>query len=412
MSIRAGTDRHSAAAGFALPMVLVVLVALGIIGGAAAMVTATDEKVAGLYNFSNRAGAAAMAGLEHATGHYLTNGPTVGWPVGGQVNGYSYTVTIARDVHDFGSGAVNVSYDEDTDTYNGTGTGEPVYVLQATAWNGNVRAVQRMRITQRTMDVEADAALQSNSGVELQGNITVSGVNATIAGVPKDPSGTSHAGACDENKPAIKMTDASETVDAQGSVTMEGNSTYAANDPPFVQYDDAVKWHSPEEALGLEAGALDSYKQSGSQYGANRPDTLAGIVYITDDFGSTGACATAGGCGNIQGTGILIVHNPLYHPREHDPADAMYDAAKAGNPLYAPANMGNINGGTFKGIIIADKVNKISGDVEIYGAIMSLTEIDVDIIGAGTAVIQYSCDAINLVEGAITQPVRLTWMAD
>ncbi len=405
-----GTER-SGAAGFALPMVLVVLVALGIIGGAAAVMTATDQKVAGLYNFSNRAGAAAMAGLEHASGHFLTSGPTSGWPVTGGVNGYGYSVVIARDQHDFGSGTVDVSYDETTG-YNGSGVGEPVWLLTSSASRGNVKAVQVMRITQRTLNIEADAALQSNSGVRLQGNVTVSGVNSTIAGVAVDSTSTAHAGTCQENKPAIKMTDENDTVQLQGTPNLYGNLTYEENSPTYVEYDDGVVWHTPEDALGLEEGALDSYKQSGSQYGANRPDTLSGITYITDDFGSTGTCATTGGCGNIQGTGVLIVHNPLYHPREHDPDDPLYNAAKANNPAYAPANVGNINGGVFKGIIVADKVDKINGNVEIYGAVLSLTEIDVDIVGSGTAIIKYSCDAIQLVESALTQPVRLTWMAD
>lgn len=407
------TERRSLSgeAGYALPMVLVVLVALGFIGGAAAVMTSNDVQVAGVYSFANRAGAAANSALEHATGHFVTNGPDTGWPITGSVTGYGYTVTIARDQHDFGLGIADVSHDPDIG-YNGTGIGSPVWVLAATATRGDVRAVQRMRMTSRSLDVGADAALQSNSGVQLRGNITLSGVNSTMDGTEIDPDDTSHTGTCAENKPAIKMTDADEVVDIEGSVNMDGNDTYGTEDPPYVLYDDAVVWHTPEEALGLDEGALDTYKQSGEQYAANRPDTLSGIVYITDDFGSTGTCATDGGCGNIQGTGILIVHNPLYHPREHDPSDVLYDAAKASDPLYAPANLGNVNGGEFKGIIIADRVNKINGNVEIYGAIMSLTEIDVDIIGAGTAVIKYSCDAISTVESNITKPVRLTWVAD
>lgn len=401
----------AAADGFAVPMVLIVLVCLGLIGAAATMMTATDTKVSGLYTYSSRAGAAASAGLEHATGHFVTHGATSDWPVTGVTGGYSYTVTIARDVHDFGSGAQNVSHDK-TIGYNGGGVGDPVWVLTSTATRGAIRAVQRMRLTSRSLEVEANSALQSNSGVELNGNITLSGIDTNPDGTAVDPTNTSTAGACSENKPAIVMTDSDESVDAGGSSNMGGNSTYAGSTPPYVHYDDSVIWHTPEEVLGLDAGALDSYKQSGVQYGENRPDSLSGIVYVTDDFGSTGACATDGGCGNIQGTGILVVHNPLYNPREHDPEDPLYDAAKANDPDYGPANMGNINGGAFKGIIIADKINKINGSVKVFGAIMSLTEVEIDMIGAGTAEIYYSCTAIQMVESAIVDPIRLSWVSE
>ncbi|MDX1622606.1 MAG: hypothetical protein R3199_01325 [Gemmatimonadota bacterium] len=396
--------------GFAVAMVLVVLVCLGMIAAAATMMTATDIKLSGLYTFSSAAGAAATAGLEHAAGHFVTNGSDTGWPVTGSTGGYDYTVTISRDVHDFGTGETFVWHDKDLG-YNGLGIGDPVWVLVSTATRGDIRAVQRMRITPRSLTVEAQSALQSNSGVSLHGNITVSGINTRPDGTQVDPSDTSVNGVCDENKPAIRMTD-DEDVTLQGTPDLYGNETYADNDPPYVQYDDSVVWHTPEEVLGLQSGALDSYKQSGEQYGTNRPDTLSGIVYVTDDFGSTGACATDGGCGNIQGSGILIIHNPLYNPREHDPEDPMYDPEKASDPAYAPANMGNINGGTFKGIIIADKINKINGNVDIYGAIMSLTEVEIDMIGAGTAEIFYSCQSIEQVESTIVDPVRLSWVAD
>lgn len=397
--------------GFAVPMVLIVLVCLGLIGAAATMMTATDTKVSGIYTYSSRAAAAASAGLEHATGHFATHGSSSGWPVTGSMGGYTYTVTIARDVHDFGSGAANVSHDK-TIGYNGTGAGDPVWLLTSTATRGDVRAVQRMRMTSRSLEVEAQSALQSNSGVHISGSIEISGTNTQPDGTAVDSTSTSTAGVCAENKPAIVMTDPSESVALEGSASLTGNEAYAGESTPYVHYDGSTVWHTPEEVLGLEPGALDSYRQEGGQYGHNRPDSLSGIVYVTDDYGSTGTCATGSGCGNIQGTGILIIHNPLYNPREHDPSDPLYDSAKANDPDFGPANMGNINGGEFKGIIIADKINKINGNVKIFGAIMSLTEIEIDMIGNGTAQIVYSCDAIQTVETAIVDPVRLSWVSD
>jgi hypothetical protein len=147
--------------------------------------------------------------------------------------------------------------------------------------------------------------------------------------------------------------------------------------------------------------------QDGDTYVA--PDTIGGLVYVNGDYGS----GAAGG-NKVDGTGILIVHNPLYNPREHDPADPLYNAAKASNPsVYGPANLGNINGGTFRGLIIADKIDKINGNIDIFGAIVSLTEIDVAKIGAGTAEIKYSCAALQQVGNSIpVPPTRLSWMAN
>lgn len=396
-----------AANGFALPLVLVILLSLALVGGAAAILTSTDIKVAGLYNFSNRAAAAAAAGLEHATGHYVTNGPDNGWPISGTIDGYDYEVAIEPDSFDFGAGVQAVSWSE-ASGYNGNGDGEAVWILTSTASRGPYRAGQRLRLTSQSLNIEAEAALTSNSNIQLRGNVTLSGLNTTTGGSSVDPTSTSSTGACNENKPAIRLTDSNEAVDAQGSVNLSCNSIFNGSTPKCVVKDSTNVWHTPEEVLGLPPGALDSYKQSGTQYDANQPDTLSGIIYVTDDFGSSGY-----GSGNIQGTGILIVHNPLYSPREHDPGDPLYDPVKANNPaVYGPANVGNINGGTFKGIIIADKVNKINGNVTIYGSVMSMTEIDVNIVGAGTATIMYSCTAIQTVSNAIVAPRRLAWSAN
>lgn len=392
--------------GFALLSVLIVLVALSFIGGAAAMVSSNEVKLSGLYGVASRAADVAQAGLEHASGHYVTNGATAGWPVTGSLDGYAYSVGIARDSFDFGSGRQPVYWDAALG-FNGSGAGSAVWVLTSTASRGPYRSVQRLRMSSQGLSVETEAAFSANSGIMLRGNITVSGLNHNMSGQAVNPGDTANTGACSENKAAIRMSDADETVDKQGSVTLEGNAAFAAASPAYVEYNGETVWHTPEQVLGLPDGALEDYKQSGDQYNANVPDTLSGIIYVTDDFGSSGA-----GSGNIQGTGVLIVHNPLYNPREHDPEDPMYNASRASDPLYQPANLGNVNGGTFKGLIIADKVDKINGSVQIYGSVVSLTEIDVNIVGAGTADVRYSCTAIQTVSNTIVAPRRLAWMAE
>jgi hypothetical protein len=210
-----------------------------------------------------------------------------------------------------------------------------------------------------------------------------------------------------ENKPAIVLTDSTDTVSAGGSSDLSCNPVYDVGNPPCVAKRTNIVYVTPEDVLGLEPGDLDALVQDGDTYVA--PDTIGGLVYVNGDYGS----GAAGG-NNVTGTGILIVHNPLYNPREHDPADPLYNAAKASNPsVYGPANLGNINGGTFRGLIIADKIDKINGNIDIFGAIVSLSEIDVTKVGAGTAEIKYSCTALQQAGNSFpVPPTRLSWMAN
>jgi hypothetical protein len=178
--------------------------------------------------------------------------------------------------------------------------------------------------------------------------------------------------------------------------------------------DDTFVPNTPEDVLGLPPGALDRFQQTADQYYTNRPDSVAGIAYTIDAFGSK-ADDTADG--QVDGTGIVIVHNPLYDPREWDPSDPMYSssaaAAHRANPdIYGPATLGNINGGVFRGVIIADEINKIDGNIVVYGAVVSLSRTNEVIIGSGTLTIAYSCDALIAISNGTEAIRRLAWVAE
>ncbi|MFN2384185.1 MAG: hypothetical protein ABR559_07980 [Gemmatimonadota bacterium] len=88
--------------GFAIPLALVVLVTLGFVGAAAAFMTTGDTRVAGLYGTSNRASAAASAGIEHGVANFQENGSAVAyWPLEATIDGFAYAVTLPRDSFDF-----------------------------------------------------------------------------------------------------------------------------------------------------------------------------------------------------------------------------------------------------------------------------------------------------------------------
>jgi hypothetical protein len=208
------------------------------------------------------------------------------------------------------------------------------------------------------------------------------------------------------------LTDPNDAVDQKGSGILLGNPAFLLNSPPFVEENDDEVPLTPEQALGLPAGTLDRFQQTANQFYTNRPDSLSGITYVVDAFGSQ---ATEFADGNVDGEGIVIVHNPLFDPRDWDPDDPQYATAEAAahraDPdTYGPAKLGNINYGTFRGIIIADEVNKIDGNVKIYGSVISLSKTNESIIGSGTLSLKYSCDAIEAAAALAVR--RLAWMAE
>lgn len=388
--------------GFALIAVVIALVVLGLIGGAALKLTAGDQRVTRLFADANQADAAAAAGLERAVAVFAAGGA---FPVGDSINGYDYTVTKDADIYDIdGDSVADTVRLADDGTLNDSGDGEIVWVLESTATKNAFRAEQRIRVARRTLSIEAPAALTSNSSAGLSGNITIDGRNHTVNGTLDSNDG--NTGACDENKPAVTVTDSTKYIDDQGSVALNGHSDYASGDPEYTTKDESIVYVTPEHVLGLEPGDLDSAIQDAATYVT--PDTLSGLVYVNGDYGA----GEAGG-NEVNGTGILIVHNPLFNPREHDPADPLYDSAKASDAAYAPANLGNINGGTFRGLIIADKIERINGNIDIFGAVVSLSEIDITLVGTGTAQILYSCTALQQAgNSSALPPTRLSWSAD
>ena len=198
-------------------------------------------------------------------------------------------------------------------TLNEDGNGHVVYVLESTATKGAYKAVQRVRVAKRTLDITAPSALTTNSSANLTGNITIDGRNHTTNGTLQSNNG--NTGACDENKPAVTVTDSMKTINNQGSVVLNGHSQYASNTPAYTNKDEGIVYVTPEDVLGLDPGDLDAVMQDADSYVV--PDSISGLVYIDGDYGSTGIEGT----NTVNGTGILIVHNPLYNPREHDPGD-------------------------------------------------------------------------------------------
>jgi hypothetical protein len=107
-------------------------------------------------------------------------------------------------------------------------------------------------------------------------------------------------------------------------------------------------------------------------------------------------------------TGILIVHHKV-------PLNGTYGAPP--QTCTSPggcdvANLGNWNGGTFKGVVVADGINKINGAVTIIGAVYgwgTASTVEVDIT-AGTPQLKYSdCVLKSLNQNVPYLTVKGTW---
>ena len=114
-------------------------------------------------------------------------------------------------------------------------------------------------------------------------------------------------------------------------------------------------------------------------YPENVGDPFNGILYVDGNYTQPPDLSS----------GILIVHNSTN-----------------------TANLGNWNGGTFKGVVIADGINKINGNVTIIGAVYgwgTASTIEVDIT-AGTPQIKYSkCVLDGLNQNFPYLTVKGTW---
>lgn len=140
-----------------------------------------------------------------------------------------------------------------------------------------------------------------------------------------------------------------EPVD-KGDYNSVKSSVVFENAPITSAYD------SPESFLGLPSGALDQYKVSSLTVPFN------GIVYVTNSVGPVHFGSSSG---------ILIVHNG------------------AGDAKL------KINQGTFKGLIICDRMDKINGKAEIVGGIAALSKTSESIFGNGDANICYSTEVLS-----------------
>lgn len=372
-ALSAAWTRSLEPGGFAIPVVVMFLVAISLLAAAATVLTTSEQRIAGLYGASDRAHLVAGSGLEHAMGVYRERGTVPGaWPARGEVDRYEYEARVASDSFDFGSGRRPVWLDT-RGRRNGEGRGQPVHVLTSTARRGAYTSTQRLWVARWLVPrLPAAVTLGARGGVRWSAG-DLSGIDVSESGVPVDPGSTVADGECAENRPAVHMARSDAAVPIL-LARLSGNSRYSGESPPYTTRGPPPGWRGAQDVIGGPSEVLESARRSGARHHLRRRPTLRGVTWITDRAGGPGSCLTRRECASIEGEGILFVHNPRYDPREHDSADPLYDPLKAASPAHQPARLVDISGGTFRGLVVVDRLPETtSGPFSIVGALVELT---------------------------------------
>ena len=235
------------------------------------------------------------------------------------------------------TGSYAVTYDAATGRVSSVGTAD-----------GTTRTITA--VVKKMTPLGIRAAISAGEGITINGDFIVDGrnhdANGNLTGEP-GTYGISSAGSI-----------------SQGGSTEIGGNGIAPADPadPLSIEENATQnvFTTPEEALGVPVGSLDTYKTS------TAPQTpFHGIVYMTEDW-----IAPDLGDEDDPSTGVLIVHN--------------------GNNT---ALLKNVHG-HFKGLIIVDNLTHINGNAEILGGAI-IQNASGNSIGNGNAEVKYSSTILS-----------------
>jgi cytoskeletal protein CcmA (bactofilin family) len=159
-----------------------------------------------------------------------------------------------------------------------------------------------------------------------------------------------------------------------GTDTVNGIANCAGPSMPFPSSIGAFLLGSVPPPAPEEINAFNDYLESIKIAPADAPTSaFHGVVYIDGDY-----AAIPDGS-----TGVLIIHNAT-----------------------STATLGPYNGGTFKGLIIADAMI-INGNVDVIGAVVTFASVTA---GEGNPSIRYSkCIIDGLAQNFMLHAVKGTW---
>ena len=208
------------------------------------------------------------------------------------------------------------------------------------------------------INVQSASAIIDGKNYNCDGNSPTSDANTPAATTPTGTAGIS------VNKPQNLQCDAGTGITNCGGTSGTFPDTIGA----------LLLRDSTPPATQSQINALNSYLEGFKIDPVAHPEQLPtsafhGILYVDGNYANP----------PDGSTGILIVHHR--------------DASN-----HDVATLGNFNGGTFKGLIIADKINKINGNAQVIGAIFGFGNaadgVTLDDV-TGTPTIKYSACALD-----------------
>lgn len=412
--MRHGTDER----GSAMVVALMMLLALAFVGASLVLTAGSDLKVAGQGRQATQAQFAAEAGVQEAlhrlslqAGTQVTaNGVTFDaairdasvpldprWerriyvpggttPSSGDPSvGYTPTVQAVASALDYArnTGDLTIRHkwvDRDNDGVREAGeivlydaqrvppenfvAGSPVEVVEVEGWRGDARRRLRVEATRFPFSPNVIAAVSSDRGVDVRGNVSICGHNHRAA-TPVNTDLTS--GPCSPNwdeadghLPAITTT--GDPVDRRGSSDLLGS-------PIAMDTTSTNPFYSLAEALGVTQDVVDQILANADHTDTD-DDPLDGVTYVQGDAR----------CNNTTGEGLLYVTGDL-------------DVS------------GNFE---WKGLIYVEGDLKITGTPWVLGGVMVRGRSDYAFSGGSPAIL-YSRDMLRLALESAFSYVVLSW---
>lgn len=252
----------------------------------------------------------------------------------------------------------------------------PMYKVTSIGTAKTSQKVLSTMIQHYSIDPHLDGAVTANANVTITSAADrIDGRDHTCDGdlhSPTGPHGTLKAVSVPAGGTVTLNKDDNLKCSLTGTDTVTGVANCAGTSTPFPSTIGAFLL-GPTAAIE-EINAFNDYLESIKITPANAPlSAFHGVVYVDGDY-----AALPDGS-----TGVLIVHNAT-----------------------STAILGPYNGGTFKGLIIADAL-QINGNADIIGAVVTFAAITA---GEGNPSIRYSkCIMEGLAQNFMLHAVKGTW---
>jgi len=249
----------------------------------------------------------------------------------------------------------------------------PMYKVTSTGTAKTSQKVLSTMIQHYVIDPQLDGAVTANANVNIQSAAArIDGRDHDCDGTLLSPHGILKAVTVPIGDTVTVNKAQNLTCSLTGTDTVTGANCVGTS-TPFPSTIGAFLL-GPTTAAIEDINAFNDYLESIKIAPANAPTSaFHGVVYVDGDYAQP----------PDGSTGVLIVHNAT-----------------------STATLGNYNGGTFKGLIIADAMD-INGGANIIGAVVTFAAVSA---GEGNPSIKYSkCIMEGLAQNFMLHVVRGTW---